>query len=98
MNGVCYSFGILYVELLDTFGAGKGETAWIGSIQVGLTNLGSKLYDSNCTGRFLFIFCIAILTFTQRFHKQQFTATRLFYETAYPPSAFYVLYGLIFCD
>ena len=42
VNGICYSFGILYVELLNSFGAGKGVTAWIGSIQIGLTNLGSK--------------------------------------------------------
>ena len=31
--GVTYTFGILFVELLDFFESGQAETAWIGSIQ-----------------------------------------------------------------
>lgn len=32
-----YSFGIFYVEFLDYFNEGKGYTAWIASILVGVT-------------------------------------------------------------
>ncbi|XP_058452144.1 uncharacterized protein LOC131430898 isoform X2 [Malaya genurostris] len=31
-DGVTFSFGVLYVELLDYFGEGKGKTAWVGSL------------------------------------------------------------------
>ena len=36
-DGVAYSFGIFYIEFLDYFRAGKGETGWIGSLLVGIT-------------------------------------------------------------
>ncbi|XP_076754397.1 monocarboxylate transporter 5-like [Xylocopa sonorina] len=36
-DGVTYSFGVLYVELLYYFEEGKGATAWIASILVGVT-------------------------------------------------------------
>ena len=42
VNGVIYCFGVLYVELLDSFGEEKDVTAWVGSIQLGLVNLGGK--------------------------------------------------------
>ena len=42
VNGVIYAFGVLYVELLDQFGEDKDVTAWIGSIQLGVVNLGGK--------------------------------------------------------
>uniref|UniRef100_A0A8D8ISM4 Monocarboxylate transporter 12 n=2 Tax=Culex pipiens TaxID=7175 RepID=A0A8D8ISM4_CULPI len=31
-DGVTFSFGVLYVELLSYFGEGKGKTAWVGSL------------------------------------------------------------------
>ena len=31
-DGCAFSFGILYVELLDYFGESKSKTAWIGSL------------------------------------------------------------------
>ncbi|XP_055634736.1 uncharacterized protein LOC129774801 [Toxorhynchites rutilus septentrionalis] len=31
-DGVTFSFGVLYVELLNYFGEGKGKTAWVGSL------------------------------------------------------------------
>jgi hypothetical protein len=34
-DGIVYSFGIFYVEFLDFFKAGKGETAWAGSLITG---------------------------------------------------------------
>ena len=34
--GITYTFGILFVELLDVFDAGESTTAWIGSIQPAL--------------------------------------------------------------
>ncbi|XP_069688368.1 monocarboxylate transporter 13 isoform X2 [Periplaneta americana] len=36
-DGVTYSFGVLYVEFLHYFKEGKGATAWIASILVGVT-------------------------------------------------------------
>ncbi|XP_043275275.1 monocarboxylate transporter 12 [Venturia canescens] len=36
-DGVTYSFGVFYSEFLDYFGEGKGATAWIASILVGVT-------------------------------------------------------------
>ena len=31
--GITYTFGIMYVELLNNFQASRSDTAWIGSIQ-----------------------------------------------------------------
>ena len=36
-DGVAYSFGIFYVEFLDYFKGGRGETGWVGSLMVGIT-------------------------------------------------------------
>lgn len=36
-DGMTYSFGMFYVEFLDYFNEGKGYTAWIASILVGVT-------------------------------------------------------------
>lgn len=36
-DGMTYSFGIFYVEFLEYFNEGKGYTAWILSILVGVT-------------------------------------------------------------
>ncbi|XP_076237454.1 monocarboxylate transporter 5-like isoform X2 [Calliopsis andreniformis] len=36
-DGVTYSFGVIYLELLYYFEGGKGATAWIASILVGVT-------------------------------------------------------------
>ncbi|XP_057325967.1 monocarboxylate transporter 12 [Microplitis mediator] len=36
-DGVTYSFGVFYVEFLSYFREGKGTTAWIASILVGIT-------------------------------------------------------------
>jgi len=35
VDGVCYTFGLLYAELLDEFQAGRSKTALIGSLVVG---------------------------------------------------------------
>lgn len=32
IDGVCFSFGIFYLEFLDEFGENKSKTAWIGSV------------------------------------------------------------------
>ncbi|XP_053395177.1 monocarboxylate transporter 9-like isoform X3 [Mercenaria mercenaria] len=34
-DGILFSFGILYIEFLDYYKGGKGETAWIGSLVMG---------------------------------------------------------------
>jgi hypothetical protein len=44
-DGVTYSFGVFYVEFLHYFNEGKGATAWIASILVGVTL---------CSGQFKF--------------------------------------------
>ncbi|XP_074599114.1 monocarboxylate transporter 1 [Brevipalpus obovatus] len=36
-DGVTYTFGIFYVELLKNFSAGKGITAWVPSMMTGMT-------------------------------------------------------------
>jgi hypothetical protein len=36
-DGVTYTFGIFYFELLKHFASGKGLTAWIPSIMTGMT-------------------------------------------------------------
>ena len=46
VNGVIYCFGVLYVELLDKFGQDKDVTAWVGSIQLGLVNLGGRFISA----------------------------------------------------
>ena len=40
VDGITYSFGVLFIALLEDFQGGKGNTAWILSIFVGMT-LGS---------------------------------------------------------
>ena len=35
-DGIIFSFGVIYVELLDAFGASKSETSWIGSVISGM--------------------------------------------------------------
>lgn len=41
-DGMTYSFGIFYVEFLKYFNEGKGYTAWIASILVGVTLCSGK--------------------------------------------------------
>jgi hypothetical protein len=36
-DGVTYSFGVFYLTFLHYFSEGKGATAWIASILVGVT-------------------------------------------------------------
>ena len=36
VDGVCFSFGIFYLEFLDHFGASKGKTSWVGSVLNGM--------------------------------------------------------------
>ena len=36
-DGIVYSFGIFYSEFLHYFESGKGDTAWIASLMVGIT-------------------------------------------------------------
>lgn len=34
--GITYTFGVMFVDLLEAFGAGESTTSWIGSIQPAL--------------------------------------------------------------
>ncbi|KAL4220520.1 Mct1p [Mactra antiquata] len=36
-DGIVYSFGIFYIEFLNYYKGGKGETAWVGSLVPGVT-------------------------------------------------------------
>lgn len=40
VDGIRFSFGVYFVEFLDEFKRGKGETAWVGSLMVAIYNLG----------------------------------------------------------
>ena len=42
IDGIRFSFGIVFVYLLDEFKTGKGETALIGSIISGVSNMLGK--------------------------------------------------------
>ena len=48
MDGIRFSFGMLYVEWLQYFQGGKGETAWIGSILIGVYNIGGEYFQEGC--------------------------------------------------
>nr|CAD7572706.1 unnamed protein product [Timema californicum] len=50
-DGVTYSFGVFYIKFLDYFKEGKGATAWIASILVGVT-LCSGPVSSSFVNRF----------------------------------------------
>ncbi|CAG2067442.1 unnamed protein product, partial [Timema podura] len=50
-DGVTYSFGVFYIKFLDYFQEGKGATAWIASILVGVT-LCSGPISSSFVNRF----------------------------------------------
>jgi hypothetical protein len=43
-GGVHVRFGVFYIEFLEEFGEGKGQTAWIGSLVPGVTLLVGKLH------------------------------------------------------
>lgn len=47
MDGTTYSFGVFYLEFLYYFEEGKGATAWIASILVGVTLSSGKLVINN---------------------------------------------------
>ncbi|OWF56683.1 monocarboxylate transporter 7-like [Mizuhopecten yessoensis] len=36
-DGIVYSFGVFYIDFLDYFKGGKGETSWVGSLVPGVT-------------------------------------------------------------
>ena len=35
-DGIIFSFGVLYLELLEEFGKSKSTTSWIGAVIVGV--------------------------------------------------------------
>ena len=43
LDGMLFSFGVFFVELLDSFGESKGKTAWVGS-----TLMGTHLIVGKC--------------------------------------------------
>ena len=42
LDGVLFSFGVFFIELLDYFQDSKGKTALVGSILMGMSMLGGK--------------------------------------------------------
>lgn len=36
IDGVCFSFGVFFTELLDRFGESKAKTSWVGSLVPGM--------------------------------------------------------------
>lgn len=45
-DGMTYSFGLFYNEFLNYFDEGKGYTAWICSIMVGVTFASGKSLET----------------------------------------------------
>lgn len=43
-KGITYTFGVLFVDLLDFYQAGASTTAWVGSIQAALLNFTGEHY------------------------------------------------------
>ena len=41
-DGIMFSFGVFFIELLDYFQEGVGKTAMVGSLLVGVSLLGGK--------------------------------------------------------
>ena len=39
VDGIKYSFGIMFIDLLDTFQRSKSDTSWILSLQIGFSQL-----------------------------------------------------------
>lgn len=48
-DGISFSFGILYVELLDYFGESKSLTSWVGSLFYGFCLMGGPLASALAT-------------------------------------------------
>ena len=42
VDGVCFAFGIFYLEYLDTFQEDRSKTAWIGSVLNGMYMITGK--------------------------------------------------------
>ncbi|XP_050091487.1 uncharacterized protein LOC126575038 [Anopheles aquasalis] len=51
MDGVSFSFGLIYTELLDYFGESKSKTAWIGSLFIAVPLLSGPIM-SNLVDRY----------------------------------------------
>ena len=41
-DGIRYSFGVMLISLVEAFGKGSGETAWVGGLMAGTCNLSGK--------------------------------------------------------
>ena len=41
-DGIRYSFGIMFISLVEAFGKGSGETAWVGGLMTGTCNVIGK--------------------------------------------------------
>jgi uncharacterized membrane protein len=42
IDGIKYSFGIMFIELMESFGENKSKTSWVMSIQIGVMLLSGK--------------------------------------------------------
>ena len=64
--GTAYTFGVIYVELLDVFGESKSTTAWVGSIQMfllyfsGMLHVYTSIYISGTLHVYIFVSTLAI--------------------------------------
>ncbi len=50
VDGVCFSFGIFFVDFLDYFGATRAKTSWIGSVLNGMYLFMGKTLRSESIG------------------------------------------------
>ncbi len=47
LDGMMFSFGVFFLDLLDDFGESKGTTAWVGSTLMGTHLIVGKFADLN---------------------------------------------------
>lgn len=50
-DGCCFSFGVVFTELLEYFHQGRSKTAWVGSLFVSMPMICGPI-ASSCTNRF----------------------------------------------
>ncbi|KAL0274281.1 UNVERIFIED_CONTAM: hypothetical protein PYX00_006747 [Menopon gallinae] len=82
-DGITYSFGVFYVEFLNYFQEGKGATAWIASIMVGVTFCSGPISSSfvnkygcravTIAGSILGFICIALSIYAKNVLTLYFT-------------------------
>lgn len=62
LDGMLFTYGVLFVEFLDYFGRGKGETALVGSVFMGMS-----LFFGPCTSAMVNMWGLRVVSSTFSF-------------------------------